>query len=174
MNHFPAIVFLSLAVILIIAVFVIKVRNKRRLLLFSAWILFVPYFLPRQWWGQYDAIKMLKEKTVSKIVLTPSLPDWKVNLTESLTVISDTGQINKILDYLHKVDVYFPGHPRRIWETNLIFITTANDSISFNIQRTENNGTAIYGPGDHWRKDEMGPYLEGMVKYTEPLRAKRP
>jgi hypothetical protein len=173
MNHYPIFAFFALAIIILAAIFVVKVKYKRVLLLLSSWLLFVPFFLPRQWWGQQDATQMLKGNKISKICLLPSTPEWEVNLTDSPNVISDTNTINQLLDYLRKTEVYFPGHPMRIWETKLIFITTANDSISFNIQRTKNNGTDIYTPGDQWRKDEMGPYLERIVNYHHPLRAKR-
>jgi hypothetical protein len=173
MSHYPFFAFLSLAIILTIGVFVIKVRNKRRLLLFGAWVLFIPLFLPRQWWGPQDATQMLKGKKISKIYLLPSTPDWEVNLTDSPVVISDTSIINQLLEYFRKTEVYFPGHPMRIWETKLIFITNGNDSISFDIQRTKNNGTDIYATNDEWRKDEIGPYLEKIVNYHHPQRAKR-
>jgi hypothetical protein len=174
MNHYQTFLFVTLAIVLIIALFVIKVRNKRRILLWSSWILFVPLFLPRQWWGQWNAIKILEGKKISKLVFVPSTPGWEVNLTDSLTVISDTSEINELLGYLQKTEVYFPGHPIRIWETNLIVVTTANDSIHFNIQRTENNGTVIYTPNDKWRKDEVGPLIERMVNYRHPWRGAGP
>lgn len=99
--------------------------------------------------------------------------DWEVNLTDSPELINDTNKINKIMGYLRKTEAYFPSHPRRIWETELIFITTGNDSISFNIQKTDNNGTVIYSPDNEWRKDEIAEYLEGIVNFSKPLRAKK-
>jgi|SRR5579859_3047050 len=173
MSYYPIFAFFAVAIIVLVAIFIVKVRHKRVLLLLSSWLLFVPFFLPRQWWGQQDAIQLLKGKKISKICLLPSTPDWEVNLTDSPTIINDTNTINQLLDYLRKTEVYFPGHPMRIWETKLIFVTTGNDSISCKIQRTTNNGTDIYAPNDQWRKDEIGPYLERIVNYHHPLRAKR-
>jgi hypothetical protein len=173
MHYYTISVFLILLIILLLTFFVLKKRNSRRLILASAWILFIPLFIPRQWWGEWDSIEMLKGKKINKILLSPSTPDWEVNLTDSLLVIDDTGKIDKILDYLRKTEVYFPGHPMRIWETNLIFITSANDSILYQIRKTQNNGAVIYSPDSRWRKDEIGQYLERIVNFSKPLRAKK-
>ncbi len=163
---------MRLAILFVLFIFS-KARNKRILILAAGLILFAPLILPRQLWGKWDSIKMLRGKEISKILLRPSEPDWEVNLTDSPVLINDSNKINKIIDYLRKTEVYFPNHPRRIWETELIFITTANDSISFNIQKTDNNGTVIYSPDDQWRKDEIAEYLERIVNFSKPLRAKK-
>lgn len=174
MNHYPTLAFWLMALVLVIGLSGIKRNYKRRLFLMGicAWVICIPLFFPRKWWGVWDATKDLKGKPISRILLLPSTPDWDVNLTDTVTLISDTGEIHEILGLLRKTDVYIPGHPLRIWETKLIFVTSGNDSIPFKIQRTENNGTDIYAPNDEWRKDELGPYLEKIVKYRGPVRAK--
>jgi hypothetical protein len=150
-----------------------KARNKRILILAAGLLLLIPLFLPRQLWGKWDSIKMLKGKKIRKILLLPSEPDWEVNLTDSPELIKVSNKINKIMDYLRKTEVYFPNHPRRIWETELIFITTGNDSIYLKIQKTDNNGTVIYTSDNQWRKDEIAEYLERIVEFSKPLRAKK-
>ena len=116
---------------------------------------------------------MLRGKEISKILLRPSEPGWEVNLTDSPVLINDSNKINKIMGYLRKTEAYFPSHPSRIWETKLIFITTGNDSISFQIEKTVNNGTVIYSPDNQWRKGEIAEYLERIVNFSKPLRAKK-
>ena len=159
--------------ILLVFLFFSKARNKRILILAVGLLLFAPLFLPRQLWGKWDSIKILKGKEISKILLLPSEPEWEVNLTDSIELITDSNKIKQIMDFLRKTEVYFPNHPRRIWETKLIFITTANDSIPFKIQNTDNNGTVIYSSDNQWRKDEIAKYLERLVNFRKPLRAKK-
>lgn len=165
-------IFLTWAILFVLFI-LSKARNARILFLATGLLLFAPLFLPRQLWGKWDSIKMLRGKQISKILLRPSEPDWEVNLTDTLKAINDSNKINQLMDYLRKTDAYFPNHPRRIWETELIFITTGNDSISFNIEKTDNNGTVIYSPDNQWRNDEIAEYLERIANFSKPLRAKK-
>src|ERR1700757_39652 len=117
---YTKVIFLIWAILFVLFI-LSKARNMRVLILATGLLLFAPLFLPRQLWGKWDSIKMLRGKEISKILLLPSAPDWEVNLTDSPVLINDSSKINKIMDYLRKTDVYFPNHPRRIWETKLIF-----------------------------------------------------
>ena len=132
-------------------------------------LIFIGQFLPRQLWGKWNSISKLEGKNISKIVLRPSEPDWKVNLTGTDFPISNQKQIDTIIDLLQNVEVYFPGHPSRIWETKMIFVSLQNDSLEINIHQTENNGTVIYTPSNEWRKDAIGPYLEKIISYSKPV-----
>ncbi|HEY6901163.1 MAG TPA: hypothetical protein VI233_10990, partial [Puia sp.] len=160
-------------VVFFMAFIFVSRRKKRFLFIGIVLILFVPLFLPRQVWGKWDSISMLNGKQISKVLLKPSEPGWDVNLTDSLEVIVDSNQINQLMGYLRKTELYFPNHPRRIWETKLIFVTKEKDSISFQIQKTENNGTVIYSPNNQWRKDEIAEYLERIVNFSRPVKGKK-
>jgi hypothetical protein len=131
------------------------------------------FYLPGVIFGTWNSIKSLKGKEVHNIFLQPSIPDWPANLTDSLTVISDTSQIAYILDLLKKTEAYFPNHPIPIWETNMILITKENDSLSLRISKTENNGTVIYSPDNELRKDELGSYLEKVTNFSKPSVMKK-
>ena len=54
----------------------------------------------------------------------------------------------------------------------MILITEQNDSLSFRIEKTENNGTIIHSPDNEFRKDELAEYLEKITNFTTPLGAK--
>jgi len=156
------------------AVFIFAGRRYKRVLFIGiVLILFGPLFLPRQIWGKWDSISMLKGKLISKVLLKPSDSNWDVNLTDSIEVIVDSSKINQLMAYLRKTELYFPSHPMRIWETQLIFVTNENDSIPFQIQKTENNGTVISSPNNQWRKDEIAEYLEQIVNFSRPLKGKK-
>lgn len=132
-------------------------------------ILFLPSFLPRQFFGRWNAISDLDGKVISEIRLQPSLPNWKVNLVGRDFIISDKQQIDTITQFLRKTHVFFPNHPSREWETKMIFKTTTNDRFEMQINKTDNNGTYLETPTNEWRKDEIGSYLEKVTKYHQPV-----
>jgi len=133
-----------------------------------------PSLLPRQLFGRWNLIKTFKEKEVRSILLRPSLPDWQVNLTDSLVVISDKRQIADITNLLKKVNAYFPNHPIRIWESDLILISKDNDSVWLHIDKTENNGTIITSSSNsYYRKDELADYLEKVTDFKKPSFMKK-
>ena len=132
-------------------------------------LIFIGQFLPRQLWGKWNAISKLDAKNISKILLRPSEPDWKVNLTGKDFILSNQKQIDTIINLLQNVEVYFPGHPSRIWETKMIFVSLQKDTFEIKIHQTENNGTVIYTPSNEWRKDAIGPYLEKIISYRNPV-----
>jgi len=166
-------IFILIWVMLFITFIFINKKFKWVIFLSITLVLFLPLILPSKIWGKWDSTSALRGKEVSKILLRPSTPDWEVNLTDSPEVVSDRNKINQIVEYLKETELYFPGHPRRIWETELIFITQENDTIPFQIEKTENNGTVISSPDDRWRNDEIAGYLEDLANYHKPLRAKK-
>ena len=132
-------------------------------------LIFIGQFLPRQLWGKWNAISKVEGKSLSKILLRPSAPDWKVNLTGKDFIISNQKQIDTIINLLQNVEVYFPGHPSRIWETKMIFVSLQKDTFEIKIHQTENNGTVIYTPSNEWRKDAIGSFLEKIISYEKPV-----
>src|ERR1700704_2139487 len=85
-------------------------KASRILLVIALAIIFCPLFLPRQFFGTWDSIKFLKNKKVNKILLGPSSPKWKINLTDSMVVISNPAQIAFITNLLKNSDMYTSGH----------------------------------------------------------------
>ena len=157
--------------LLITSAVVRKWKNKKLNVTLGALmaLMFIGQFLPRQIWGKWNAISKLEGKNISQILLRPSEPNWKVNLTDKDFTISNQKQIDTIIDLLQNVEVYFPGHPSRIWETKMIFISLQKDTFEIEINQTENNGTVIYTASNEWRKDAIGPYLEKIMSYRIPV-----
>ncbi|OQP58138.1 hypothetical protein A3860_07370 [Niastella vici] len=166
----------TLFLLLFIAVWIIRANigknvNKKvklALTVLAIFFLIIP-FLPRLFFGKWNAISLLNDKEISQIRLGPSLPNWKVNLVGSDLVISDKQQIDTITQLLRKVDVYFPSHPIRVWETKMFLITTTRDTVEMKINNTNNNGTSIETPSNEWRLDTLGCYLEKLTKYQQPV-----
>jgi hypothetical protein len=141
------------------------------LVVFAIMIFFLPIFLPRELFGRRNSIPELDGKVVSEIHLQPSLPNWKVNLVSRDFVISGKQQIDIITQLLRKTKSYTPSHPIRVWETNMLLLTTANDTFKINVIKTTNdyNGTYIQTTTNQWRIDEIGDYLEKLTKYRQPV-----
>jgi len=162
-------------VILLIISFVTRKRGKKGLsaCIFSLAIIiwFGPFLLKRQIFGTWNAISFLGDAPVTRIVLRPSVPNWEVNLTGHDFSIVDKPQIDSLIHLLQKVEVYFPGHPMRIWETRMIITTAQKDSLEIKIRSTKNNGTDIYTGRNEWRKDSLGSYLEEITSYDHPVYA---
>ena len=108
-------------------------------------------------------LKNLEAKSVSRIVVCPSLPGWEVNLTDSVVYIDDRMVIDSIITLLHSGKPYTPNHPTRIWEIKLIVVTNG-DSIYTKIANTSDNGTIIYTSDGKFKEDLLGKYLEGFAK----------
>ena len=150
-----------------------KKKISKVLLVVGLLILFAPLYLPRKIFGKWDSIKNLKGKIVNRILLQPSLPDWDVNLTEASLNIDSRNQIDNITALLKETEIYYPNHPKRIWESKIILITNENDSLILRVEKTENNGTIIYSNENRFRKDKLAEYLESITNFTKPLKVKK-
>ncbi len=171
MNYQNVLFFLFFATFSFLAIAGKKLNKKIkwRLTALAIFFLFLPQFLPRQFFGRWNSISKLDDKVISEIHLQPSLPDWKVNLVGRDFIISTKPQIDTITQLLRKVNVYSPTHPMRIWETKMILITTTRDTFEIEINKTSNNGTTLETPTNEWRKDEVGSYLEQITKHRLPM-----
>jgi len=145
-------------------------KVKMALTVLAIFFLVVP-FLPRLFFGKWNAISNLDNKEILEIRLQPTEPSWKVNLVGRDQIISDKPQIDTIIQLLRKVDVYFPSHPIRVWGTRMILVTTTKDTFEIKINKTTNeyNGTYIETPSNEWRQDSIGRYLEKVTKYYQPV-----
>jgi hypothetical protein len=169
---YQIVLWLLFGVLLITFSIVRKKRNK--ILNVTLWalmifILFGQTFLPRQLFGKWNSISKISNKNITEIHLKPSEPNWEVNLVGKDFIISNKKQIDTIINLLQNVEVYFPEHPSRIWETKMIFVSLQKDSFEIKIHQTENNGAVIYTPTNEWRKDAIGPYLEKIISYSKPV-----
>lgn len=166
------VLWLLFGVLLITFSIVRKKRNKRLNLILWALMLLIlvgQTFLPRQLFRKWNSISNLDDKSITEILLQPSEPNWEVNLAGKDLIISNKKQIDTIINLLQNAEVYSPGHPSRIWETKMIFISSQKDSFEIKIHQTENNGTVIYTPTNEWRKDAIGDYLAKLVSYRKPV-----
>ena len=163
--------FFYLGGIAILASFFIKKERKKtyRILLVTAiFFLFTPSLIfplfPRHIFGKWDSIKKLNGEEIVKIIIQPSLPGWKVNLTDSILIVYDKGKVDTITKMLRESQVYFPNRYLDVWKTTIILISKRNDSLSLKIERTTNE-TDI---NNQFRNDKLGAYLEKMTSYTSP------
>lgn len=143
-------------------------KNLNRVLVCCFFIGFIIPFLPRQVFGNWDAMKKLHGREINKIELRPSTPGWKVNLTNSEFIIQDKNQIKSICNFLHKSNLYFPQHPNRVWETDMILYARDGESLLLKISKSENNGTSITAPHAELRNDDLDEYLETVTNYIMP------
>lgn len=173
MNYQIAQFFLYAAILVLIGIAGKRLNKKVRtgLIVLAIILFFVPVFLPRQLFGKWNSISALDGKVIAEIRLQPSLPNWKVNLVGRDFIITDKQQIDIITQLLRKTHIYTPSHPTRVWEANMIFITTASDTFTIQVNKTDNdyNGTYIKTPTNDWRIDELGDYLEKLTKYRQPV-----
>ncbi len=141
------------------------------------WILFAlvilafagQFLLKGSIWGSWNAIAALKDKEITEIQLQPSTPNWKVNLVGKDIHLSGKKDIERIAQLLHKVEIYTPSHPVRIWETKMILITSTRDTLEMKIQQTVDDGTVVYMSSTAWVRDELGTYLEKLTRYSAPV-----
>lgn len=164
-----------IAIVLLVAVRLTKKKhNKISRGLYFLVIAFIlgPIFLPGWIFGKWNVVKSLGEKPVSYIMFTPSEPGWEVNLTDTPVKVVNKEQVDHILSSLQHIEHYSPSHPMRIWETKMVLFTNSHDSLVLEVNRTENNGTLIYTPGNSFRKDELGQYLEQITNFKRPQKAK--
>ena len=103
--------------------------------------------------------------------MQPSQPEWQVNLLNPARIISDKNQVDSLIRLLKNTEIYFPAHPSRIWEAQMLIISTDNDTLKIEIDKTSNNGTVIYTATNEWRKDYLGYYLEKIVDFKIPTYA---
>ncbi|AEV99489.1 hypothetical protein A4D02_26985 [Niastella koreensis] len=134
-------------------------------------ILFSFSFMPRKIFGTWNSISRLNGKVIAAIHLQPALPDWKVNLTGRDYTITDSKQIDTIVQLLKKAEVYSPSHPSNVWETKMILVAADGESFEILVNKTGNNynGTYFITPSSHWRKDEIGSYLEKLTGFQQPV-----
>ena len=145
-------------------------RKIRGAFLIAAPILFLgPWYVPRQLFGKWNSISVLNGKPIAEIQLTPSNPNWKVNLVGSAFVIRNKIQIDSISKLLMRSQVYFPNHPSTIWESKMKLITSTRDTLEIEINQTTNNGSTIETPTNEWRNDDIGSYLEKITNYKLPV-----
>jgi hypothetical protein len=173
MNYQIAQFFLYAAILVLIGIAGKRLNKRVRtgFIVLAIILLLVPVFLPRQLFGRWNSISALDGKVIAEIRLQPSLPNWKVNLVRRDFIITDKQQIDTITQLLRKTHIYTPSHPTRVWEANMIFITTASDTFKMQVNKTtnNNNGTYIKTPTNVWRIDEIGHYLERLTKYRQPV-----
>lgn len=169
---YKTVLWILLVVLLITFSIVSKKKNRRLNIILVTLMLLIfigQIFLSRQLFGKWNAISKIENKDITQILIQPSEPNWQINLTGNDFIISNKKQIDTIIDLLQNAEVYFPRHPNRIWETNLIFISSEKDSFQVNVRQTENNGTIIQTPTNEWRKDKIGDYLVKLVSFNKPF-----
>ena len=147
-------------------------KNKAKNIVIVLFILnfIAPMLFPRQVFGKWDAIQQLKGKEITTILLKPSEPGWEVNLTDSCFIITNKNQIDTIVNLLRHCDVFIANHPARKWETEMVLVTGDQETLSLQIQMTDNNGTDIYGPAGEFRQDVLKGVLESITKYSTPFK----
>jgi hypothetical protein len=168
-------VFFSLALLLIIVSFFIR-KDKKRIgkfvTLLALVFLFLPFILPKRWFGEWNAIKGLKGKQIVTVIIEPSSPDWKVNLTDSSLEITNRNVIDTLSKLLSKTQAYFPNHPMRIWETSIVIVTNEHDTLKLKVSKTKNNGTVVTSPGGEFSIDNLDEYLEQLTNFKEAAYSK--
>ena len=155
--NYQTVLWILFGILLITFSIVRKKRNKK--LNTTLWILMIfiflgQTFLPRQLFGKWNSISKLDGKKITEILLQPSEPNWEVNLVGKDFLISNKKQIDTITAMLQKAEVYFPGHPSRIWETRIVFITSDKDGFKIEIHQKENNCKYIYQTTNELRSEE--------------------
>jgi hypothetical protein len=149
-----------------------NIKISRAFSILAIFLFLGPNFLPGKMFGKWNAARGLKAKDVTNIILRPSQPGFEVNLIDSTTSVSNKDQIINIVNLLSNTEMFSPSHPMRKWETEMILVTKDSDSLKLEIDRTENNGTIIYATNNTYKKDEIGTYLERIVNFKRPVRAK--
>jgi len=166
-------IFIVLWAIIMILILFFKIKKdtkKAKIMVRIALIIFIlDMVLPRQAWGEWNAIKSLNGKKMKVIMLQPNLPDWKVNLTDTTKFILEASTIDSIIHLLRKSDVVIFHHPTGIWETKLSLISTTNDTLILTVWKTHNNGTII---NDSFRNDRLGDYLNTLMNFREAVYGK--
>ncbi|MEO8771203.1 MAG: hypothetical protein ABI402_14000 [Ferruginibacter sp.] len=69
------------------------------------------------------------------------------------------------------VNVYFTSRASSVWEVKLISNTTKNDSLEFQVVKTDLNSTRIRTVHEDWSKDVLGSYLKKISSYKNPVHA---
>lgn len=156
------------AVIIVMLIFILGRRNKKvsYIVGFSigTLLMVVPRFLPAAFFGTWNAIPKFKSQKIAQIVFTPPVPGQKLNLTGSAVTISDQGVIDSVSQYLNNTQVYFANRPAKVWETNLILVSTNRDSLNLNIEYNADGQTKIRSGLNEYRNDQLGAYLPKVLK----------
>lgn len=156
--------------IVILIIFKNKIPERTRLVIFVIGLLFMfSTCLPRQIFGKWNAVKKIKDQSVTEIILEPSEPDSKVNLTDSVFIIRDRKIIDSVYGLLQRSDVYIAAHPMREWETYMTLITENSDKLQIKVWYTINNGTILFQEGNDLRNDALAEILMNVTGYKEPV-----
>ena len=135
-------------------------------------VLIIFRFLPGIFNIHYNAISKFKYKKIKCIKLIPSEPNWKVNLTDSPVIVMEQNNIDTIANLLRNVSSYYPSHPTRIWETQMILFWDSSDSIITLINQTDDEGTSININGSVYENSKLGAFLEVLTNYKTPNYSK--
>ena len=127
-------------------------------------MIFGPRIWPNRLFGNQNAIQDLKSKDVAYVVVLPTFENSKYNLSDSVIIISDKIELDSLVGFLEKSGIFIPNHPMMVWKTELKFFTTDKDSLSLIIEQTGNNGTIINPNGRESRNDEVGRFLEKIIR----------
>ncbi|MEO6831911.1 MAG: hypothetical protein ABI378_06215 [Chitinophagaceae bacterium] len=152
-----------------------KVRSEaiKDIIKYSSIILLIMFTVfPLQMFGRWRAIKFAKNSPPIGIILIPSLPNYDVNLVDSIRVINNTNQVDSIRNYLYDCELAILSHPERIWKVKMLLVHKNIDTIKIEVHRTENNGVIIYSQRGQFRNDDLGIYLEKITKYSKAVFGK--
>ncbi len=149
-------------------------RKKHQIWFFLAFFFSVGiYFVPSGVWGKWNLLKPLKDKRVTKVIISPIVSDYDVNIVDTLFEISNNLLVDTLTNMFKNVLIYSPAHPSRIWETNITFITTEKDSLKFNVWKIRGDKTIIYKQNrDVYLNNELAGYLEHLVNFKIPIMVK--
>ena len=149
-----------------------KTKYANILIATAVVVAIVPEYLPGWVYGKWNAIKSIKGKQVTYLVLRPYPPNWKNNLTDTIVHITNNSQIDQLLNLLENTEIHFLNNPFRVWETEFIVITNEGDSLFLRIKKTTHEGIVIFSPEETFRNDKLGEYLEKIARLPKPANDK--
>jgi hypothetical protein len=135
-------------------------------------LLFKSSILANLFGNKWNSITSIESEQIGLITISPSQPEWEVNLVDTSIIITNDIATKDILSFLQNSNLYSPSHPIRKWETNIILFTTSNDSVSVRIVRLQDGETIIYSNKGIFRNDELAPYLEKLFQFSKPVKRK--
>jgi hypothetical protein len=135
----------------------------------SVSILLLLAILPRQIFGKWNSISNLNKRHVKEVLLIPSNPESNLDLIKKVEIISSRNEIDSIISLLRRTEVYYLNRYPMVWKTKMIIVTAENDSLELEILKKENDETVVNSNNEKSRKDELGEYLEKILKVKERL-----